>query len=511
MEISETLLANLDQLGNWGILTTDGDLKIVGWNRWLEKHSGKLSSKVLGKHLFSAFPDLLVRSFDQYYGQALQGQAAILSQTFHKYLLPLPPTVANSTLMHMQQTARISPVMEGDKVCGTLTLIEDVTERVLAEQELRNQAERLEEANRHKDEFLAMLAHELRNPLAPISNGIRVLDHVRLDSEDAQQTREMIRRQVAHMSRLIDDLLDVSRIVRGKVRLQKEVCDLVPLLHQVARDFEPILADSGLRLVVNVPAGPCWINGDPTRLSQILTNLLHNANKFTNEGGEVQLTATVKPGENRVLLSVADTGIGMSSETVKRVFDAFSQADSSLERSKGGLGLGLALVKGLAELHDGTVEARSAGIGKGSTFVVELPTTSPPQPSRPARSPRMSVGRRVDRVLIIEDNRDTALSLKLLLKKMNLEVDVAFSGLEGAQKARQSAPDVILCDIGLPGLDGYAVARQLRDNESTRDSFMIAQSGYGQADDVRKAYDAGFDVHLIKPVDFHELKRILTE
>jgi signal transduction histidine kinase/CheY-like chemotaxis protein len=511
MEISNTLLANLDQLGNWGILTTDENLKIIGWNRWLEKYSGKPASQVLGQHLFSAFPDLLVRSFDQYYGQALQGQAAILSQRFHKYLLPLPPTVANSTLMQMQQTARISPVMEGDKVCGTLTLIEDVTERVLTEQELRSQAERLEQANRHKDEFLAMLAHELRNPLAPISNGIRVLDHAKQDGEDAHQAREMIRRQVGHMSRLIDDLLDVSRIVRGKVRLQRETCDLMSLLHQITQDFEPILADNGLRLVVDVPAEPCWIDGDPTRLSQILSNLIQNANKFTNQGGEVRLTATFKPNDERVLLSVADTGIGMSNETVGRVFDAFSQAESSLARSKGGLGLGLALVKGLAELHGGTVSARSAGVGKGSTFVVELPTTSPPQPSQPARPQRISVGRRVERVLIVEDNRDTALSLRMLLRKLNFQVEVAFSGPEGVEMARQVSPDVILCDIGLPGLDGYAVARQLRSNGTARDTFLIAQSGYGQVDDVRKAYDAGFDVHLTKPVDFEELKRMLTE
>ena len=510
MEIPKTLLANLDQLGNWGILTTDEDLKIVGWNRWLEKHSGKPARKVLGQHLFSAFPDLLVRCFDQYYGQALQGHAAILSQRFHKYLLPLPPTVAGSPLMHMQQTARISPVMDGDKVCGTLTLIEDVTERVLTEQELRHQAERLEQANRHKDEFLAMLAHELRNPLAPISNGIRVLDHAKLDSEDAKQTREMIRRQVAHMSRLIDDLLDVSRIVRGKVRLRKENCDLMSLLHQVARDFEPILADSGLRLVVDVPVDPCWIDGDPTRLSQIVSNLLQNANKFTNQGGEVRLSAVLRPEENRVLLTVADTGIGMSSDTVGRVFDAFSQADSSLARSKGGLGLGLALVKGLVELHGGGVEARSGGVGKGSTFVVELPTTNPPQPTQPERPPRLTVGRPIERVLVIEDNRDTAMSLRLLLKKLSLEVDLAFSGPEGIEMARKSSPDVIVCDIGLPGLDGYAVARQLRGNETTRQTFMIAQSGYGQADDVRKAYDAGFDIHLTKPVDFQELKKVLS-
>lgn len=507
METTNTLLANLDQLGSWGVLTTDKDLKIVGWNRWLEKHSGKSADELLGQHLFSAYPSLVERRLDGYYRQALQGQACMLSQRFHKYVLPFPPTVANSSVMQMQQTVRVSPLMDADQVCGTLTLIEDVTERFLTEEELRQQAERLEEANRHKDEFLAMLAHELRNPLAPIRNGIRVLDVVQADSSEAKQTREMIERQVSHMSRLIDDLLDVSRIVRGKVRLQTEICDLVSVLHQVGRDFEPILADSGLQLVVELPNEPCWISGDPVRLSQIVANLLQNANKFTSEGGEVRLSAQ-RQSDNNVVVSVSDTGIGMSRETIARAFDAFTQAESSLERNKGGLGLGLALVKGLAELHGGTVEARSEGIGGGSTFLVTLPTNTESQSLRPLPALR-SVCRPVNRVLIIEDNRDTAFSLKMLLKHLKLDVEVAFSGSEGIEMAQRSPPDVILCDIGLPGLDGYGVARALRTNHSTRNAFLIAQSGYGQAEDVRKATEAGFDIHLIKPVHFLELQRIL--
>jgi signal transduction histidine kinase/ActR/RegA family two-component response regulator len=509
MEITETLLANLDQLGNWGILTTDKDLKIVGWNRWLEKHSGKPASELLGQHLLNAYPDLVVRSLDRYFHQALAGQAAILSQRFHKYLLPLPPTGNSSTLMQMQQTVRISPVMDGDRVCGTLTLIEDVTERVLTEQELRLQAERLEEANRHKDEFLAMLAHELRNPLAPIRNGVRVLDVVKADSEEAQQTRAMIERQVAHMSRLIDDLLDVSRIVRGKVRLQTDTCDLIALLRQVAQDFQPILDDNGLQLLVELPAEPCWLQGDAIRLAQIVTNLLQNANKFTNRGGEVRLAANVRPDEQVVLVAVSDNGIGMSADTIARVFDAFTQAESTLARSKGGLGLGLALVKGLAELHNGKVEAFSKGVGQGSTFTVRLPTHKPGPSNQATRALPPVVSRAVKRVLIIEDNRDTAISLKMLLRHLGFEVDIAFSGSEGIDVARRMSPDVILCDIGLPGLDGYAVARALRNDAVTREAFLIAQSGYGQADDVRKAHEAGFDVHLIKPVDFQELRRIL--
>src|SRR5688572_29020582 len=226
LEFTNTLMENLEHLGSWGILTTDVDLKITGWNRWLEKHSGQKPEQVIGQNLFAVFPDLVVRSLDRYYRQALEGQSGILSQRFHKYLLPLPPTVSHAAVMHMQQTAKINPLTAGDEITGTLTLIEDVTERVVTEQELRQQAQGLDDANRHKDEFLAMLAHELRNPLAPIRNGVQVLNHLMAENDEARQTTAMIERQVSHMSRLIDDLLDVSRIVRGKVRLRLRSCDL---------------------------------------------------------------------------------------------------------------------------------------------------------------------------------------------------------------------------------------------------------------------------------------------
>lgn len=509
MQINDSLLANLEQLGNWGILTTDADLRIVGWNRWLEKHSGRAAGELVGQPLFNAFPDLVVRRLDHYFRQAQDGQSSILSQRFHNYVVPLPPTISGAPVMHMQQTVRISPLLNQDQVCGTIALIEDVTERVVTERELREQAERLEEANRHKDEFMAMLAHELRNPLAPIRNGIRVLDVVKADSDEARQTRSMMERQVAHMSRLIDDLLDISRIVRGKVTLQKETCDLVPLLRNVAQDFGPILSESGIEFSTDLPTEPCWVQGDVIRIAQIVSNLLHNANKFTNEGGSVRLSLNIQPDENLVNIVVIDTGIGMTGATISKIFDAFSQAESSLARSKGGLGLGLALVKGLTELHGGRVTATSPGIDQGSTLTVQLPTTTrQPLPDQIA-APRVPAKRQIARVLIIEDNRDTAVSLKMLLNYMQLEVDVAFSGPEGIAAARENAPDVIFCDIGLPGLDGYAVARALRKEEAMRHTLLVAQSGYGQAEDVRKAHEAGFDIHLIKPVDFKELQQIL--
>jgi signal transduction histidine kinase/ActR/RegA family two-component response regulator len=505
MEDSETFLDNLDRLGAWGILTTDENLKIVGWNRWLERHSGKWAADVIGLSLLEVFSDLIVRSLDRYYQEALQGQSSILSQRFHKYLLPMPPSVATSQLMHMQQTARISPLFEGGAIRGTLTLIEDVTERVVTELELRQQAERLEEANRHKDEFLAMLAHELRNPLAPIRNGIRVLDLVGTNNDEARETREMIERQVTHMTRLVDDLLDVSRIMRGKVRLQIAPCDLSAILQQVAQDYRPMLADNGVNLSVEIPTAPSWVLGDAVRLTQIVSNLLHNANKFTNAGGDVKLKAHVNREEQTAVIEIIDTGVGMTPETLARVFESFSQAETTLDRSKGGLGLGLALVKGLAELHGGSVEAASAGANQGSRFTVRLPIqeTNPPLPISGAQTkPDVSLARRI---LLIEDNQDAALSMKRLLTHLGYEVELAFSGPDGLIAARTQVPDVIICDIGLPGLDGFGVARALRSEPLTRDIYLIAQSGYGQPEDIRKASDAGFDLHLLKPVSFLQL------
>jgi signal transduction histidine kinase/ActR/RegA family two-component response regulator len=511
MEVTQTYLDNLDFLGAWGVLTTDENLAICGWNRWLERHSGKKAEEMVGKPLLEAFPDLVVRSLDRYYRDALDGQTAILSQRFHNYLLPFPPTTAAAHLMNMQQTVRISPLMEGGAIRGTLTLIEDVTERVVTESELRQQAQRLEEANRHKDEFLAMLAHELRNPLAPIRNGIRVLDIAGANNKEARETREMIERQVSHMARLVDDLLDVSRIIRGKVRLQNEPVDLMAIVRQAAQAYGPILADNRIKLSVQCAPEPCWILGDVIRLTQIVSNLLHNANKFTNQGGDVHLTAHVCRDDKTAIIKVTDSGIGMTPETLAHVFDSFSQAQSTLDRSAGGLGLGLALVKGLTELHSGTVEAYSAGLNQGSEFTVRLPLTDVKPPELPTPQQLECDVQGTGKVLVIEDNRDAAMTMQRLLSHSGYDVTVAFSGPEGVDCALREAPPIVICDIGLPGMDGFNVARALRSEPACRDSYLIALSGYGQSEDVRKAKDAGFDLHLIKPVDFTRLQQALQD
>jgi PAS domain S-box-containing protein len=393
---------------------------------------------------------------------------------------------------------------DGEHLLG---VARDVTERKLAEQALRESAERLREADRRKDEFLAMLAHELRNPLAPIRNSVEVLRRIGPAEPRLLRVGEMIDRQVAHMAHLVDDLLDVSRVSRGKVLLRTERLDLTPLVAAVLDDLRNLLETSGLELEQELPPEPVWLSGDPTRLAQVVGNLLQNANKFTNPGGRVAVRLRADRGQ--AVLTVEDTGIGMAPDILARLFEPFSQADGSLDRSRGGLGLGLALVKGLVELHGGEVRAASPGPGQGSTFTVCLPLLES-EPATAGSDPAASKAARPLRILIIEDNRDAADSLRMLLELTGYPVEVAYTGRDGLEIARRFRPEVALCDIGLPGgMDGYDLARALRQTTETADSHLIAISGYGQEEDQRQAREAGFDRHLTKPVEPAALMRLL--
>jgi PAS domain S-box-containing protein len=392
---------------------------------------------------------------------------------------------------------------DGNFLCAVANVLAAAIQRKRAE-------EALQEANRQKDDFLAMLAHELRNPLSPIRNAVQVLRLVGPKEPRLEQASEMIDRQVAHMTRLIDDLLDVSRVARGKISLQRELLDFAALVRTAAEDYRATLEASGLTLILNVPHAPIWVQGDPTRLSQAVGNVLHNANKFTNPGDHVTLIVTVDSDGGTVVLSISDTGIGIEPAVLNRVFDTFTQADQSLDRSRGGLGLGLALVKGLIELHGGTVRAESAGLGKGSQFTIQVPLDR--EPVRPAAAPApQRPSRRACRVLIIEDNFDVAESMKMLLEVSGHHVAVAHTGPAGIDAAREFHPQVVLCDLGLPGgMDGYGVARAMRDDPTLRAAYLIALTGYGQEDDRRRVREAGFDMHLIKPVDPASLDQVLA-
>ncbi len=361
----------------------------------------------------------------------------------------------------------------------------------------------LQEAQRQKDDFLAMLAHELRNPLAAIQYANQIAQLSQAPSEEA---RETIDRQVKSLAHLIDDLLDVSRITRDKIHLKKEHIDGASLARRAAASIHPVIAGRKHELEVDIPPQPLPLLVDPTRLEQILVNLLSNAAKYTPEGGKIALRCFAEG--NQAVFEVEDNGIGIPTEALPRVFELFTQVDRSLDRSQGGLGIGLTVVRRLAEMHGGSVSADSRGLGQGSVFTARLPLSDTPlDAGEPRAKPPLRTQPR--RILVVDDNVDTANSVATLLKLAGHEVSLAHDGLAAIDEAKKSRPEIVLLDIGLPGLDGYAVARTLRDHPELAKAKLIAVSGYGQPEDRRRAHEAGFDEHLVKPVAFDKLLSLI--
>lgn len=376
------------------------------------------------------------------------------------------------------------------------------------EEALRQHEENLKEANRRKDEFLALLGHELRNPLTPIRNALSILARQGSDPTTVEWARALMDRQVKHMTHLVEDLLDVARIARGKVVIRHERFDLVALVRATSEDRRGAMSEAGLTLTVDLPQEAIWVDGDPTLLVQVVGNLLHNALKFTDRGGEVTVRIARAENDQRAVVAIRDTGIGIEPNLVPHVFETYVQADRSVGRSQSGLGLGLALVKGLVELHGGQVRAASAGVGQGSEFSLWLPL-SPRRAAPPEKSSAAPHSTQSLRLLIVEDNRDSADSLKKLLELSGHRVAVAYSGPAGLEAARRDKPDVVVCDLGLPGMDGYAVAAALRADPATAQVRLIAVSGHGSEADQRRCLEVGFALHLTKPIDLVELQQAL--
>jgi PAS domain S-box-containing protein len=429
----------------------------------------------------------------------------------------------------------------GDKLVALRWLLRDITERKRLEQELRRHAGELAESDRRKDEFMAMLGHELRNPLGAMSNALHLIRLRGADDPILRKAVDVMDRQVRHQAHLIDDLLNVTRIARGKITLCCRPLDLAWLVRETTEDRRGALEEAALTLTLELPKERIAVSGDPTRLAQILDNLLQNAIKFTDRGGRVTVSVARETHEERptihdsgptssvltddrsssdvcrspppcprVAVTVCDTGIGLSPEMLPRVFENFTQADRTLDRSRGGLGLGLALVKGLVELHGGTVRVGSAGPGRGTEFTFVLPIVpadgweaEPENPPPALRLPSPS------RILVVEDNRDAAETLREILELAGHTVAVSLSGSDGVEAARRFRPEVVLCDLGLPGMDGYQVAAALRRDPLTASARLIALTGYGQEEDRRRTREAGFDVHLTKPVDPAALQHLL--
>ena len=368
----------------------------------------------------------------------------------------------------------------------------------------------LREADRRKNEFLATLAHELRNPLAPIRTSLQILKMPRIDAATAQQTRDVVERQVDHLVRLVDDLLDVSRVMRGKIELRKELVELASIVARAVETAKPLIEVQGHSLTVSLSYESLLVDADLTRLAQVVGNLLTNAAKYTEINGRISLAAERE--NNEVVLRIADNGIGIAPDMLPHIFDLFVQAEHGTTRSQGGLGIGLTLVKNLVEMHGGTVEAHSAGLGRGSEFVVRLPLAVK-EPSEPidiadvSEQPPLSTGHRL---LVVDDNYDGATSLALMLKLQGHEVQIAHDGYSALAMAPTYRPDMIFLDIGMPGIDGYEVARQLRQMPSLTGTVLTALTGWGQLEDRRRTAEAGFDHHLVKPAEPKLLEELLT-
>ncbi|WP_198116317.1 PAS domain-containing hybrid sensor histidine kinase/response regulator [Massilia rhizosphaerae] len=378
----------------------------------------------------------------------------------------------------------------------------DITERKLAEEKLR-------ESDRRKDEFLAMLAHELRNPLAPIGAAAALLQRARLDEGLVRKTSQIIGRQVAHMTELIDDLLDVSRVTRGQVELDEAALDMREIVTDAVEQVMPLVRARGQQLDVDVPAHDMPVMGDKKRLVQVLANLLNNAAKYTQEGGRLHLRARLRDGA--VTVDVVDNGIGMAPELAARAFDLFAQAERTSDRASGGLGLGLALVKSLVELHGGTVTCASDGPGRGSRFTVTLPRrAAPAAPAAPRHDTRAAASDGGVSIMVVDDNVDAASTLAMLLEASGHRVMVEHEPLHALERARKEQPRVCLLDIGLPGMDGYELARHLRAQPETSRALLVAITGYGQDSDRLLATEAGFDRHLVKPIDLDTLQAALA-
>jgi signal transduction histidine kinase len=392
--------------------------------------------------------------------------------------------------------------------CRVAILFTDVSARQRAERERERLVERLRETDRKKDDFIALLAHELRNPLAPIRNGLQVI-RLSDDREVRRGAQGMMERQLAHMVRMIDDLLDVSRINRHKMELRRSRLTLAEAVSSALETAGPAVEEGGHELSVTLPGTPVYLDADLTRLAQVFANLLTNAAKYTPPGGRIWLTAERQGAA--VTVSVRDNGTGIPAGSLRAIFDMFSQVDRPIERSTGGLGIGLALVKGLVEMHGGTVTAESEGEGKGSTFTVTLPVLEGhAEPAADALG-RDAASRPPRRILVVDDNRDGADSLALMLRLIGNEVTTAHDGVEAVEKAEAFRPEVILMDVGMPRLNGLEATRRIRGRPWGRGITIVALTGWGQAGDRERSREAGCDGHLVKPVNLPDLEKVLAE
>ncbi len=492
MRASEVRYRRLFETAQDAILILDGATgKIIDANPFLSDLLGYSPDELLGKELWEIglFQDI----------EASRAAFRQLQEKGYIRYEDLPLETKDGRRAYVEFVSNVYPV-EGHPIiqCN----IRDISDRKRAE-------EALQEADRRKDGFLAMLGHELRNPLASLCNAVQVMRLKGTDDPEVQWARDVVERQVQQLTRLVDDLLDVSRISRGKINLEMGPVDLADVVARGVEISRPLIDARKHSLEVSLPERAMRVEGDPTRLAQVLSNLLNNAAKYTEQGGRIDLT--VEPSGGEAVLRVRDTGDGIPADMLPQIFEMFTQVPGSVSRSEGGLGIGLTLVRSLVEMHRGSVAAHSDGPGHGSEFVVRLPRLREAAPPTAAEAeeqrPRKVLARSV---LIVDNNQDTADTLALLLRHAGHEVRTAYDGPAALDLARARPPEVVLLDIGMPGMDGLEVARRLRQDLGLKQALLVALTGYGQEEDRRRSREAGFNAHLVKPADMRALERLLA-
>lgn len=517
----ETAIARwITDLTYGGVFATDADLRVITWNRWMEVHTRRPAAEVVGQSLLQLYPDLVSRGIDRRYREALvDGHISTLAYGLHGYVLSLPPTHPDLGGMAMPQTGRIGPLHDGNAIVGTVTVIENVSERLVAEAELRKQVEAqqvaratAERALRDKDEFLSLLSHELRTPLNAVLGWARILlSRKESNPEVILRALEIIERNAAAQAAMIDDILDVARVVSGKLRLEMAPTDLAPVIFAAVDVVTPSARAKQLTVTAELdPAAPPVL-GDPGRLQQIVWNLLSNAVKFTEPGGSIAISLSC--AGDKVQLVVRDTGHGIAPSFLPLVFDRFRQSDASSSRRQGGLGLGLALVRDLVQLHGGTIRAESPGEGHGSVFTIELAAFVAPDAGLRADADARAADERSAALalenicaLVVEDDPDSRELLVASLVRYGAEVvAVESSDAAVARLLSESQPkiDVLISDIGLPAQDGYELIRRVRALERPAISRIpaLALTGYATDNDRGRALEAGYHGHIAKPID----------
>jgi PAS domain S-box-containing protein len=492
------LLASIVESSNDAIIAKSLDGIIQRWNAAAERVFGFTAEQAVGKHISLVIPPDLLAEEEQLIASLKEGKRIEQYETER----------LRSDGQRILVSLTISPIKDGSgNVMGASKIVRDLTDRQRLENDLRRLAADLSETDRRKNEFLATLAHELRNPLAPMSNMLEVVKRANGDGETLMRAYDTIERQLDQMVRLVDDLLDLNRITHDRLELRRNEVELSSVIQQAVEVARPLIDAEGHNLTVDLPAEPIYLNADRARLAQVFGNLLNNSCKYTRANGKIALSA--KRVEGEVVVSVKDDGAGIPPDKLDSIFDMFMQVDRTAERSQGGLGIGLTLVKRLVEMHGGSIEAKSAGEGQGSEFVVRLPVLGKSAQVSAAASDAPVASSAQRRILIVDDNKDSADSLAMLLEITGNKTYMAHDGVEAVEAIEKHRPEVVLLDIGLPKLDGHEVCRRVREQPWGKDIVVIALTGWGQEDDRRRSEEAGFNGHLVKPVDYDKLLELL--